>query len=240
MTETEVENETLEYNNIEGACKILREKFVFVVDEMLSNFTKVFKPFYFKEVKEVIDQVIKRSAEYCEKERDQMKKLMDFRIEKKYPIEDKRCLNYEFLETHFNIKNKDNSLIRASPILDNFLNLQRLVKDFTDEQIAEMNATSDSNYNFKKINMTFEDSPGEFIYLMKKNKQKNKIYSFTSDDNIYILNHNLKKEKTVKNIFGKPVDISFFDETILIGSQNGNVFFTDENFEIKKRFNVSE
>lgn len=240
MTETQTEKQNLDYKNIEEAREILKVKFGFIVDEMLSNFIKVFKPFYFKEIKEIIDKVIKRTDEYCEEERDRMKKLMDFRIEKKYPIEDKRCYNYEFLENHFDIKNQNNSLIRASPILDNFLNLQRLVKDFTPEQIDEMNATADSTYKFKKINKTFEESPGEFIYLMKKNIEKNKVYTFTSDDNIYIMDSKLKNEKTIKNIFGKPVDISFFDKTILIGSQNGNIFFTDENFEIKKRFNVSE
>ena len=51
-----------------------------------------------------------------------MKKLMDFQIKKKYTLEDKRCLKYSYLENYFNLKDKNNSIIKTSPTLNNFLN----------------------------------------------------------------------------------------------------------------------
>ncbi len=48
-------DDNLEYRNIQEAKALLKEKFDLMVQKMMGNFERIFKPFYFTEIKEIID-----------------------------------------------------------------------------------------------------------------------------------------------------------------------------------------
>lgn len=122
MVEEQENNRALEYNSVEEARQKIEEQFKDLLEVILDRFEKIFSPFEFQPIKEIIDQILERTGNYCQSQKADLQKLFEFKVEKVYPIADKQLLEYDNYQKYMGV-DEFNELPKdeVSPTLNNFL-----------------------------------------------------------------------------------------------------------------------
>jgi hypothetical protein len=208
------------YNSIEEVKAKIREDHLRILDNHLSQFDRMFKPFVWEDTQPYIAKYFENLEAYKETYTDNLREFLKIEITTKLNFADQRFLRLEFIDEFISKNNNPDD-----EFIVNLISHQRMINTAFGDEVGNLMAAYEEVFEFEVKSHLVEGLEKEKIYLMSKWKKENQIFAFTTNNKIFVFDANQEKIRDHENIFGNVVAIDFFDSLCTIGNRAGNIFF---------------